>query len=381
MMRVLTVLGLSAAAVRGQAGAASVSAACLKFDGLSFYDVRSLKSEQDFTASEDPAVKYYFNLCAYPVGSYCGGAQKAFAFRVNETDGSCAALTDDQITPMLLEGDFVKFAYPPTANATCGDRHHQLTVKVRCDGALNETVAESVDEADPCAPVITLASAKACPAFSASGFSQFFLERPGILGFVAVLFGLIVAVYGRKFFPLTIFSTGTLVGFGISLLLFTILSMLDSHGKLSFLSSLLQYLLSLATGAFLGFILQRMLKIAAAIFGAVGGYFISAALFSWVVNDYLHTTLLVLFAAGAAALSTRFYDNIVIFSTSVFGSFCFVHGFSLIIDKDASVYAQILAGDFDSLMYVYLSVLALMASLGTFYQFKQMSQEAKFDAN
>jgi hypothetical protein len=80
-------------------------------------------------------------------------------------------------------------------------------------------------------------------------------------------------------------------------------------------------------------------------------------------------------------MSTRYYDNIVIFSTSVFGSFCFIHGFSLIIDKNASVYSQILSGDFNTLMYVYMSALVLTTSFGTFYQFKQMSAEAKFDAN
>jgi len=99
-----------------------------------------------------------------------------------------------------------------------------------------------------------------------------------------VVFGIIVAVYGRKFFPVTILSTGTLVGFGITLLLFTVLSMLESH-QLSFFASLMQYVMSLAVGLFLGFILQRMLKIAAAIFGAIGGYFIAAALFAgWIDN-------------------------------------------------------------------------------------------------
>ena len=229
--------------------------------------------------------------------------------------------------------------------------------------------------------MLTVTSPKACPAFSASGFSSFFIERPGILGFVAVIFGIIVAVYGRKFFPLTILSTGTLVGFGINLLLFTVLSMLESH-QLSVFASLMQYVMSLAVGLFLGFILQRMLKIAAAIFGAIGGYFIAAALFAgWIDNKYLLTAILVLVSAGTAALSTRYYDHIVIFSTSVFGSFCFIHGFSLIIDKNASVYSQILSGDFNTLMYVYMSVLVLATTFGTFYQFKQMSAEAKFDAN
>lgn len=198
---------------------------------------------------------------------------------------------------------------------------------------------------------------------------------------MAVVLGIIIAVYGRKFFPKTILTTGTLVGFGITLLLFTVLSMLESH-QLSFFASLMQYVMSLAVGLFLGFILQRMLKIAAAIFGAIGGYFIAAALFAgWIENQYLLTALKVMVSAGTAALSTRYYDEIVIFSTSVFGSFCFIHGFSLVIDKNASLYSQILSGDFNTLMYVYLSLLVLTTSFGSFYQFKQMSGEAKYDTN
>lgn len=82
-----------------------------------------------------------------------------------------------------------------------------------------------------------------------------------------------------------------------------------------------------------------MLKIAGAIFGAIGGYFISVMLFGWVEDEILHTSILVISSAVAAGLSIKYYDNIVIFGTAVLGSFCFVHGFSLIIDDPTlSVY-------------------------------------------
>ena len=51
-------------------------------------------------------------------------------------------------------------------------------------------------------------------------FAQFFVKRPQILGILAILFGLVVALYGRDFFEITIFATGGIAGFGITMLLF-----------------------------------------------------------------------------------------------------------------------------------------------------------------
>jgi hypothetical protein len=48
------------------------------------------------------------------------------------------------------------------------------------------------------------------------------------LGTLAILFGLVVAFQGRKFFEITIFTTGGIAGFGITMLLFLMLSMLTS---------------------------------------------------------------------------------------------------------------------------------------------------------
>jgi hypothetical protein len=52
----------------------------------------------------------------------------------------------------------------------------------------------------------------------------------------------------------------------------------NSKLELTFVGTLFSYLASAAVGIFLGFILQRMLKIGAAIIGFIGGYFIGVPL-------------------------------------------------------------------------------------------------------
>lgn len=86
--------------------------------------------------------------------------------------------------------------------------------------------ALSVNNNDICSPVIVGTNSNACPVFSVTTFAKFFIKRPQILGLLAIAFGLVVAFYGRDFFEITIFATGGIAGFGITMLLFLMLSML-----------------------------------------------------------------------------------------------------------------------------------------------------------
>lgn len=202
-----------------------------------------------------------------------------------------------------------------------------------------------------------------------------------------VFFGAIIASKGRKFFPLTIFATGILAGFGITMLLFTMLSMFESvrvedkGGKLelTMIGTTFTYLASMSIGVFLGFILQRMLKIGAGIISFIGGYLISIPiinlLFGWVDSEGFLSVLSFIIAGACAFLSLRQYDNILIFGTSVLGSYMFVRGFSLFIKDsfppESEVFERIATGDLPTLFYVYLSVFTAMVGLGVFFQRNQ----------
>jgi hypothetical protein len=170
-----------------------------------------------------------------------------------------------------------------TDPAKAEPQNYQLTINLFCDSESTDTTVGfknlDIDTKNPCSPVITASHSKACPVFSVTTFSRFFLDNPLIMGLSFITFGLVVAFFGRKFFPITIFAVGGIAGFGITMLLFSMLTMLSSLGdkeaELSFLSSLFSFLFSLCMGLFLGFILQRMLDIGAAIMGGIGGFFLA----------------------------------------------------------------------------------------------------------
>jgi hypothetical protein len=161
----------------------------------------------------------------------------------------------------------------------------------------------------------------------------------------------------------------------------------DKGGKLELtvIGTTFTYIASLSIGMFLGFILKRMLKIGASIIGFIGGYLISIPilnlLFGWTDSETFLNILSLLTASVCAYLSLRQYDNILIFGTSVLGSYMFVRGFSLFIKDsfppESEVFERIANGDLPSIFYVYLAVFTILVGLGVFYQRKQRLLELK----
>jgi hypothetical protein len=142
---------------------------------------------------------------------------------------------------------------------------------------------------------------------------------------------------------------------------------------------MLSYLVSIAVGVFVGFILQKMLKIGAAIIGAIGGFLIGFTLhnvlFYWTHSEIMLMTLSILGALAMAILSLKQYDNIVMIGTSMMGSYCFVRGFTLLIGDDtlneSTIIDRIEAGDIETEFYLYVAVFLIVFAMGSVYQRKQ----------
>jgi Domain of unknown function (DUF4203) len=172
-----------------------------------------------------------------------------------------------------------------------------------------------------------------------TSFSRYFVANPTILSVCAIIFGLLVGFNGRKFFEYTIFSSGAIAGFGITMLLFQFLNMLasmDGGAELSFIGTVFSYLFSFAMSGFLGYILYRMLDIGAAIMGAIAGVFlaltINQVLFFWVsgqASEIIFWTLAILLGSYLAYLSKKEYHLIVILGTAILGSYSIVRGVSM----------------------------------------------------
>lgn len=171
------------------------------------------------------------------------------------------------------------------------------------------------------------------------------------------------------------------------MLLFTTLDMLTmkSQDEMTVFSSLVSYIISAIVGIFLGFILQRMLKIGAAIIGAIGGFFIGIMIYNliffWVKNEIFLQVISVLGAMVMTVLSIRQYDNIVIFGTSMLGSLCFICGFSLLISGslpfDSTILNKIANLEVEVTFYIYVAVFLIMFAGGVVYQNKIRTIESK----
>ncbi len=194
-----------------------------------------------------------------------------------------------------------------------------------------------------------------------TAFAKFFVKRPQILGVFSILFGLVVALYGRKFFDLTIFATGSIVGFGITMLLFLMLSMLTSFSQkgtdLSIIGSILSFVFSLCMGVFLGFILRKMEKIAAIILAAICGvflaFFLYNLLFFWLNNKSVGQGILALMSLVAALkmaqLTNNYFEKILMGGTAVLGAYCVIRGVSFLIPGtfpgESTIVDKIINGD------------------------------------
>lgn len=292
----------------------------------------------------------------------------------------------------------IKFGQPSekTCVAKEGDepKAYQFTLNIECDSDYNNTASwlhdGSAESNDVCSPTVTIRHAKACPVFSASKFSKFFLNNPLILASVFILLGPFIAGKGREFFGWTIYGTGVLSGFGITMLLFTMLSMFESARaedqggrlELTYIGTTFTYVASLTIGLFLGFILQRMLKVGAGIISFIGGYLISIPiinlLFGWVDSETFLSVLSFLIAVAVTVLSLQHYDNIIIFGTSIIGSYIFVRGISLIFGgfpPESEVFHRIATGDVEGIFYAYLAFFTGIVGLGVFLQRKKMEED------
>lgn len=139
----------------------------------------------------------------------------------------------------------------------------------------------------------------------------------------------------------------------------------------------------------MGYILTKMLHIGAAIIGAIAGVFLALALYNliffFVDNRILLISFSVVLAILMAFLSFRYYDKIVIFSTSFIGSYSFVRGISLLagyFPNEVDIVQNIATASPNNLpwqFYLYLVGFVGMFIGGSIYQNKQKEKEEEMN--
>jgi hypothetical protein len=174
-----------------------------------------------------------------------------------------------------------------------------------------------------------------CPAFSTTAWITFLSDRPFILGSILIVFGAVVTFFGRKFFQYTVAVMGAGLGFLTTMLLFSIMGMLDGleNEKDSVFMTVFSFLIAIIVALFLAFIMYKTIKFGAMILGAVCGNLIGITLYNLVMSSsesfYLLLFVTIFFGVLGAYLAYRFFDIIVILSTALIGAYSFVRGISM----------------------------------------------------
>ena len=107
-----------------------------------------------------------------------------------------------------------------------------MKIDIKCDSNGKVTDAAkvlSVSTKDKCSAVVTVSHNSGCAVFSASKLVTFLSKQPYYFAPLLIIVGALICLMGRKFFPLTIQLLGIVFGFGVTMILFSVISMLDKQ--------------------------------------------------------------------------------------------------------------------------------------------------------
>ena len=203
-----------------------------------------------------------------------------------------------------------------------------------------------------------------------------------------IVFGAIVTFFGRKFFQYTVAVVGGFLTFLIVMLLCSIAGWLDylegnDNGSLGL--TILSFFLAIGLGVGVALILNRLVRVGAILLAAAAGFFLGVSLyqtaFHWTNNIYVMVGLSVGFALILAFASFRYFDKVLIFGTSLLGSYAFIRGISLFaghFPNEILVMQQLSQGqkpDFDNIFYAYMASIVVLFVLGSVFQTKTKEKE------
>lgn len=178
---------------------------------------------------------------------------------------------------------------------------------------------------------MTVAHAAGCSTIDASGFTKFLTDYPWVMGAIFILFGPIIGMVGKRFFPWIVAilaSVLVLLGF---LILFSVIGWMEET---------LGFWLSIVSAAILAgltmYFTKKAIWFEVGLLGCIGGYFAGTVLYGIIVAACGYDELWFYIVIEAVCvilvglLSCKWGQAVVIASTSFIGSYLFFRGWSYI---------------------------------------------------
>ena len=206
--------------------------ACYIYKDMEFYDLQDLEKDTPYQHVQN-GITYKWNFCRFD--ALCPNNPTETLATIQKNANDCSILSgtgtgsiDEKLVKVgNSREDSIFLTYTggdvcPSSSTTTMSMEIQL---VRDHD--KEYQFESLDADDLCKPVVTIKSKHGCPVFSPTAIVAFMSKNPWLVGIVLIVFGAIVCFVGRKFFQWTLAAIGFLLGCGVSLLLFSMMGLLD----------------------------------------------------------------------------------------------------------------------------------------------------------
>ena len=211
------------------------------------------------------------------------------------------------------------------------NNNYNFTTEVLCDETITgqgNPVLKKIDQST-CDIKIVVAHTSGCPAGQIMNFQQFMVDYPWLFGLIMILGGPIVALFGRKFFPWVIFCCVGITFFMATLIFCSLLGFMET-----WLGVGISVLVGIFISGFAGWLAFRTVWVAVGILGLIGGFFLGTMIFTIFLAmlgfGQLWAMILcgILCAISGGALSWKYAKAVVLFSTSLIGSYSFMRGIS-----------------------------------------------------
>ncbi len=382
---------------------AKENANCLVYHDFTFWDFRPLENDLDYSAkgTEGTAThKYYFNFCRKPTHQNEGEENPAWVTDNYSVTGSYIAnsgSTSDDVRPVILKdtetgAQHIKFVYTNGDACPYNSADKTFSVEVQCAPGLNGLEYVKKDVTDYCNPKVIVKSSSGCPAFEATAAVKFLGNHPWILAIVMIVFGLFSCLYGYKFFYIIIGTITGGIAFLFSMLLFSLMGLMDgldhgSTGKLAL--AVVLVIVCIVIGAVVGFFIAKLTeKIGGILIGTVLGFFGGVTLYNLLLASTANMWLLLLCAVVGvvvgAFIGWKFFDKVVIIGSSILGAYLFIRGISLFAGHYPSeflIYQEAANGvnaEFEWQFLVYVVCMVIMALIGMKVQFTKSAADEDF---
>ena len=185
----------------------------------------------------------------------------------------------------------------------------------------------SVENNRSCTPKVTMEHSSACPEYSLNGIVKFLDENVWLSGTILVVFGVVMALFGRAFFRYIMATLATLSGFMAVMYLCSLFGWLETTWVIVVLC-----LVGVAAGLGCGYLIYQAIPFAVVFLGFVTGFEMGVLLFSLIVGVsgydelWLLYALMIVSTLGMGVFSWYHKLGFLSFATAVLGGYMFMRG-------------------------------------------------------